>query len=538
MEAASTHPEGRVLAPFELRDLAGRLRRIPSGRPAVLAFFKEDCPTCDFCLPFLQRLDDGLGPKVEVLAISQDDASATRAFVARHGLRLPVILDGELEVSLAVELESVPTLLLIDGGGGVLESSAGFVRRDWERIAQRAAGVVGAVVPPLFGDDPVVPEWRAGCASRTTDASFQEQLRVRRGRGRLQSRRLEIGDLEDPAEFFFERGLSDGLPVVPPTEARVLRMLEGTRRSPDEMVALVPPNYGPATVEKVAINAVLAGCRPEYLPVVLAAVEAACTEAFNMHGVLATTYFAAPLIIVNGPIRERIGMNSGVNVFGQGTRANATIGRALNLVVRNVGGGRPGEIDRATLGQPGKYTYCIAENEEENPWLPLHVERGFAPQDSTVTLFAAEAPRALVDQLSRSARGLVTTLGKCMETIAHHKWYQYPEALLVLCPEHVHTIARDGWGKADIRRCIQEVTAKPLGALLADADGSSEGLPRRLVGQDPPAQVLDTMVSKFASEDSIQIVVAGGGAGKFSTVVGGWVGGSMGSQMVTHKIEE
>ena len=526
------------MAPFELRDLAGRLHRMPAGCPAVLAFFKEDCPTCDFSFPFLQRLNDGLASKAEVLGISQSDAAATRAFVARHGLKLPVVLDRELEVSLAVDLESVPTLLLIDERGTVHESSAGFVRQEWERIARRAADSVGAVMPPLFRDDEAVPEWRAGCASRTTDAVFQEELRVRRGRGRLQSRRVEIGDLEDAVEFFFERGLSDGLPVVPPTEGRVLRMLEGTRRSPDEVVALVPPNYAPATVEKVAINAVLAGCRPEYLPVVLAAVEAACTDAFNMHGVLATTYFAAPLIIVNGPIRQRLGINSGVNVFGQGTRANATIGRALNLVVRNVGGGRPGEVDRATLGQPGKYTYCIAENEEDNPWPPLHVERGFRPQDSTVTLFAAEAPRALVDQLSRSARGVVTTLGKCMETIAHHKWYQYAEAVLVICPEHVRTIARDGWGKADIRRCIQEVTAKPLAALLAGADGSAEGVPRRVVGENPAAQVLETMVSKFASEDSIQIVVAGGGAGKFSAVVGGWVGGSMGSQMVTHKIEE
>lgn len=257
-----------------------------------------------------------------------------------------------------------------------------------------------------------------------------------------------------------------------------------------------------------------------------------------MHGVLATTYFAAPLLIVNGPIRKRIGMNAGINVFGQGNRANATIGRALNLVVRNIGGGRPGEVDRATLGQPGKYTYCIAENEEESPWSPLHVERGFRPEDSTVTLFAAEAPRALVDQLSRSARGVVTTLGKCMESVAHHKWYKYAEVVLVLCPEHVRTIARDGWGKTEIRACIQEVTAKPLRALVADADGSAEGLPRRLLGDDPPADLLNRPVPKFAGDDSIQIVVAGGTAGKFSAVIGGWVGGSMGSQMVTKKIEE
>src|SRR5262249_54949868 len=157
----------------------------------------------------------------------------------------------------------------------------------------------------------------------------------------------------------FARGLTDGLPVVPPTEERVLRMLAGTKRDPQEVVAIVPPNLVPATVEKIAINAVMAGCKPDYLPVVLAAVEGACGNEFNMQGALATTSFAAPLAIVNGPIRARVGLNSGINVFGQGFRANATIGRALTLVVRNVGGGRPAEVDRATLGQPGKFTYCI-----------------------------------------------------------------------------------------------------------------------------------------------------------------------------------
>jgi peroxiredoxin len=535
--SAASAPAAPRIAPFTLRDQAGHAYAVPADAPALIAFFKDDCPTCDFAFPFLQRLNDAV-PGTRVVGVSQSDATATRAFAERHALRFAIVRDGDLEVSLACGIESVPALFLVDRHGAVLDSSVGFVRRDWERIARNAAVASGTPAPQLFRDGEAIPDWRAGCASRTTDAAFQQELAVRRGRARLQSRRVEIGELEDPAEFFFERGLTDGLPVVPPTEARVLRMLSGTRRAPDEVVAVVPPNCAPATVEKIAINAVMAGCKPEYLPVVLAAVEAACSDAFNMHGVLATTYFAAPLLIVNGPIRQRISMNAGLNVLGQGNRANATIGRALNLVVRNLGGGRPGEVDRATLGQPGKYTYCIAENEEANPWEPLHVERGFARDDSTVTLFAAEAPRALVDQLSRTARGLVTTLGKCMETVAHHKWYRYAEVVLVLCPEHVQTITRDGWTKADIRRCIQEVSAKPLRDLLADADGSAEGLPRRLVGESPSAETLAQLVPKFASEESIQIVVAGGTAGKFSAVIGGWVGGSMGSQMVTKKIEE
>ena len=212
-------------------------------------------------------------------------------------------------------------------------------------------------------------------------------------------------------EALFERGWSDGLPVVPPTEARVLRMLEGTTRDPQDVVAIIPPDLIPATVEKIAINAVMAGCKPEYLPVVLAAVEAACTDHFNIHGLLCTTYYSGPVVMVNGPIARRIGMNGGVNCLGQGNRANSSIGRALQLVIRNIGGGRPGEIDRAAFGSPGKHTFCFAENEAELPagWLPLSVEAGFGPDASTVTLFAGHGPSALVDQLARTPAELMAT---------------------------------------------------------------------------------------------------------------------------------
>src|ERR671929_18810 len=195
---------------------------------------------------------------------------------------------------------------------------------------------------------------------------------------------------------------SSARPAAPPTRGGWLSMLGGTSRAPAEVVAVVPPDLVECTVEKVAINAVLAGCLPEHLPVVLAAVEAACAEEFALHGLVATTYFSGPVVVVNGPVARRVGMNSGVNALGQGNRANATIGRALQLVVRNVGGGRPGEVDRATLGNPGKYTFCFAEDEAGSPWEPMSVERGFAPQASTVTLFAGEGPRAMVEQHSRN----------------------------------------------------------------------------------------------------------------------------------------
>lgn len=200
---------------------------------------------------------------------------------------------------------------------------------------------------------------------------------------------IEVGTLEDEIETCFARGWSDGLPVVPPTEERIMHMLSGTTRAPDELVGIVPPNYNTCTVEKVAINAVLAGCKPEFLPVVLAAVETALIETFGMHGLLATTFFAGPMIVVNGPITREIGMNARVNALGQGNRANATIGRALQLVIRNIGGGVPGGIDRAMLGNPGKYTFCFAEREDDSPWESLAVERGFSPNASTVSLFAA-----------------------------------------------------------------------------------------------------------------------------------------------------
>src|SRR5213596_748995 len=203
---------------------------------------------------------------------------------------------------------------------------------------------------------------------------------------------MPAGDTD--LDEFFDHGVSDGLPVVPPTRARVSRAVEMSGRDGSELVAEVPPNYGRATVEKVAVNAVMAGCRPEYLPVVIAAVEAVCDEAFDLHGVSATTNAPSPLVIVGGPILTALDINCGAGVFGSGWRANATIGRALRLVCVNVGGARPGEVSMSTLAHPGRYTYCIGEREEASPWESLAVEHGFPPGDSTVAVLAADAPPA------------------------------------------------------------------------------------------------------------------------------------------------
>ncbi len=324
----------------------------------------------------------------------------------------------------------------------------------------------------------------------------------------------------------YERGWSDGLPLVPPTTERVARMLAGTTRDPSDVVAVVPPDLVECTVEKVAINAVMAGCRPEYLPVVLAAVEAACTDEFNIHGVLATTWFSGPLVVVNGPLSRALGMNSGVNALGQGNRANATIGRALQLVVRNVGGGRPGEVDRATLGNPGKYTFCFAEKEHESPWEPLHVERGLPATSSAVTLFAAAGVQGVVDQLSRTPESLARSFAACLRTVAHPKNVLAWDAMLVVSPEHARVFRDAGWSKDRLRDELNGLLQIPGAELVRGAGDIAEGLPER---------VRDFTLPKFR-DGGLLIVHAGGGAGLFSAIIGGWASGAIGSEPVTREV--
>ncbi|HEU4734718.1 MAG TPA: hypothetical protein VFT22_42800, partial [Kofleriaceae bacterium] len=366
-----------------------------------------------------------------------------------------------------------------------------------------------------------------GCGSRSVDPAIADALRVRFEGDRLRARRIELGEIEDEIETAFERGWTDGLPVVPPTAARVLRMLDGTRRAADEVVAIVPPDLVPVTVEKVAINAVMAGCKPEYLPVVLAAVEAACTDAFNMHGLLCTTYFSGPVMVVNGPIATQIGMNSGINCMGQGNRANATIGRALQLVVRNVGGGVPGGIDRATFGGPGKITFCFAEDEAGSPWEPLSVERGLPRGASTVSLFPGHGPSAIVDQISRTPESLARTFAAKLRATSHPKLVLGMGAMLVVSPEHARVFASAGWSKARLRAELDMLLLIDGAELARGAGGIEEGVPAELAaGRKLP---------KFRPGD-LAIVHAGGSAGMFSAIIEGWVSGERGSQLTTLEV--
>lgn len=279
----------------------------------------------------------------------------------------------------------------------------------------------------------------------------------------LTSRLLEVQDnLEAVNQLFMDKGWSDGLPIVPPTPERVERMLAALDMDPQQVVMRVPPRWGDATPEKLAINAVMAGCLPEYLPVIVAAFEAMADPAFNLYSIQATTHPCAPLVVVNGPIRARLGLNATAGAFGPGWRANATIGRAIRLVLLNVGGGYPGIGDMSTQGAPSKYSFCVAENEEENPWGPLHVERGFSPEQSTVTVFACEPPHNINDHSGRSASDILTIIAGAMAVTGANNAYTGGETLLALGPEHAATIAKDGFKKEEIRDWLKSRALIPL----------------------------------------------------------------------------
>ena len=475
------------------------MRAIPADFSGFIVVVKRDCETCQLVAPVLQAM----AATGDCIVHSQDDPAFPPGIA-------DVRDDRELEASYRLDIEIVPTIICAEAGveAGRL---VGWMRDDWRKLTGR----------PELGAG--IKAFSPGCGSKSVDPGMPEKLSYKFGDTKLQARRIDVAPLMDAHELAFERGWSDGLPIVPPTEARVLSMLAGTTRAPDEILGMMPPDYAPCTVEKVAINAVMAGCKADYLPVALAAVEAALRDEFCMHGALATTYFAAPIIIVNGPIAERLGMNSAHNALGQGNRANATIGRALQLVVRNVGGGKPGGVDRATLGQPGKIGFCFAEREHDSHWESLAVERGFAADESTVTLFAGGGVHAIGDQKSRTPQSLTRSLAAMLRTMHHPKLYGGPDALLVISPEHMRVFREGGWRKARFREELGEELLVDADMLAAGVAGIAEGMPAGMSGR----------VSKFR-EDGLLIVHAGGGAGMWSAAILGWAAsGDKGSVPVT-----
>ena len=316
----------------------------------------------------------------------------------------------------------------------------------------------------------------------------------------------------------------DGLPELRPGCA-------SRPRDPQEVVGTVAPYEGEATVEKVAVNAVMAGCAGPELPIVLAAVQAACREEFALHGLVATTHPAGPLVIVSGPYAAEAGMNAAGNVLGQGNRANLTIGRALQLVVRNVGGGRPGVEDRAAHGQAGKVGAAFAERLEDSPFGGLAQDRGVPEGETGVTLLAAEAPRLVVDQLAREPDGLCASLAPALESVAHPKQRLAWDVLVLLGPEHGRIFARAGWNRARVREELFRRTTAAARQVVRGAGGSPEGVEDRFV-TDP-----ELPVAKFAGPERILLAHAGGDAGLFSMVFGSWVAGEMGSTPVSVSVQ-
>src|SRR5438876_10153906 len=320
----------------------------------------------------------------------------------------------------------------------------------------------------------------------------------------LTSKRYQVPDVADEIEFCFQQGWTDGLPVVPPTPDRVSAMLDAARLEAQQQVAFIINRAVSVTAEKVAINAVMAGCKPEYMPLVVAAVEGIGDPQWSYHGPGTSTGGAAVLMIVNGPIARELEINAGDNLFGPGWRANLTIGRALRLVMRNVCGSRPGLLDRGTVGHPGKLSYVIAENEAESPWTPLSVERGFRPEQSTVTVMAAEGPHQFYNQLSSTAEGILTTLADNMRVSGNVMGQ--PHYALVLAGEHMRTIAADGWDKKRIRQFVWENTQNSHAHLRRT---------QRMAGGVQPGD--DTRMRPLVeSPDDILVVAAGGRAGAFS----------------------
>src|ERR1044071_6429106 len=315
----------------------------------------------------------------------------------------------------------------------------------------------------------------------------------------FQSEKIEVDDdLWAVNALFDEKGWTDGLPIIPPTEERVSRMIAGAQRSPEDIIGMVPPRWAPATVEKIAINAVMAGCLPEYMPVLIAAVEALTDPRLNLYALQATTGGPAVMLIINGPMRKQLNINGGPNALGEGWRANATIGRFVQLIQRNIGGSYPGSTCKATLGWPGKYSICVGENEEASPWEPLHVERGFEREQSTVTAISADASIRASDLDSTKAVGILTNFAQKMDGPSG------PEAIMVICPEHAKIIAGDGFTKKDVQKFVWERAAYRM------KDLPEETFAQRVKRRSDLQLTRDSVIPVTDRPEDILVIVAGG----------------------------
>jgi peroxiredoxin len=506
-------PAPRTRAPsFALPSTTGgsvALDDLVASGPALLVFASEECPTCALAL---RRLSPIVAPLDEAgvrLAVVFEDPLDVAARVARDARFKATVLaePAPYETSRAYGLESLPTTVLLDRDAAVAGTVVGWDADALADLVGRACAAAGA------GDAPVItrerPRRKPGCAAKST---YDEEMLAL----------IESAGAADEMEDMFERGWSDGLPVVPPTRARVDAMLAG--RDPRLSLGEVPPGMGEATLERVAACAVLAGCRPEYFPVVLAAVEAALDPAFNLNGQAVTTQPAGQLVVVGGPVAEAIGVHSGMGVLGPGWRANLTIGRALRLVVTLTGGGAPGRLDRSTLGHPGKLGFCIAEDEASSPWEPLHVERGFAREDSVVTVAGCDAPLSISDHRATTPEELAEILGWAGAATWSPNWWPLGgTSIYVICPEHQAMFGAAGWSRQRLREAMFDAVRKPARELRR-----GETTPQ-VHAADP-----DALITKWDSPDDIVLLAAGGEAGRYSAVLGPCLG--MNTQMVSREV--
>ena len=336
---------------------------------------------------------------------------------------------------------------------------------------------------------------------------------------------IDIGDLAPDQfnELAIAQGWSDVLPLIPPTQAAVERFVAAAGRVDNATFQPISPRQVVPTLKSLAANAVMAGCKPEYFPVVLAGLRAVLEPDYNLHGTLATTHPCAQLMVVSGPIRKELDVNCGTNCLGQGRRANATIGRALQLVLLNIGGAKPGDMDRATQGTPAKYAYCFGENEEESPWEPYHVRRGFAAADSVVTALAAEAPHNINDHASTSGEGLVMTIAGTMSQAGSNTVYLRGPCFVVVGPEHAQTLHRDGWTPKTIQEALYERSRVAVSRISTENQASWAGQ-----GRHP----IDGHYYLGRTPDDIHIVVAGG-AGKHSVYISSFGNTAASSQRIT-----
>jgi hypothetical protein len=334
--------------------------------------------------------------------------------------------------------------------------------------------------------------------------------------------RVEVEDTDTEIQACYEAGWTDGLPVIPPTRSRVDAMLGRLVSEAADVIAVLPPGGGEATLERVAANAVMAGCLPSYFPVVVAAVRAVADPEFNAEGLLTTVHSASPLLLVNGPISRAIGMNGEAGALGAGNRANATIGRALQLCCRNIAGARPGELDATTLAHPGKYSYCFTEH-PHSPWPELAVDRGFRPEESAVTVYGADAPLCIVEMGRPDPESVLTTIAAAVAIPGTYNAYFRGELWLVLSPDHAEIISSHGWSKADIGRFMFEHAQLRAGFLRnRGLYGYHRNQPAWVDEAEP-----DEMIPIMDSPERLVVTVSGGGFGGYTAVIFGLGGFSV-----------